>query len=234
MDPEQGSIPVSKSKSYLDVQTILEIGVALSMALLLAFFLRKIFLAPASVPLYYITYRKGPGLGILACLVFAFITMPLAMANLPHPIVFLENPLEYLVVGIAGFFPMKQSKNTSFKDLFIIMSRNGICDGFKKLKQEFFSWLYDTRGIIISAILRYIVVVLGSAVYIFTFWRFEFLPSILASMIMEWKAAFPGLIFFMVVVPILVRYRMNFREYRKPHEYNFREASKVTDDTGHN
>ncbi|MCL5035544.1 MAG: energy-coupled thiamine transporter ThiT [Chloroflexi bacterium] len=214
-------------KPFIDVPTLLEIGVALSMALLLAFFLKKIFLAPAYVPLYYITYRKGPKLGMFACMVFAFITTPLAMTSLPHPIVWIENPLEYLMVALAGFFPMRQGKSLSFKELFGKMGENGIISGFKSLKADFFGWLYDTRGIVISSILKYIVVILGSAVYVVAYMRLSYPGAVIFSIIMEWKSAFPGLIFCMVVVPVLVKYRMDFKDHRRLHEYNYQEAGNV-------
>ncbi|MCD6309203.1 MAG: energy-coupled thiamine transporter ThiT [Candidatus Eremiobacteraeota bacterium] len=213
-------------RAFLDVPAMLEMGVALSMALMLSFFLRKIFLAPASVPLYYIAYRKGPWLGMFTCLVFALITTPLAMASLPHPIVWIENPLEYMAVAIAGFFPMREEGIFSFKELFRKMSENGMTAGFKSLRKRFFGWIYDTRGIVMSSILRYIIVVLGSAVFFGTYTGLRGLNAIVFSMVMEWRAAFPGLIFFMVAVPILVKYRMDFRDrQRGGQQHKFREAS---------
>jgi len=173
------------------VRIQIEMAVIVALALVFAFIpIRRWMLIPASLPIYYFAYRRGGKLGMLCGLIFAVLTLPRAFIDLPHPVVLLENPLEYLAVGMAGFFPMR----------FQTGEQKTPKTGF-----DFRGWIYDCRGIILSCCLRFAIIVLGSMVFYAYYFHFSYPAALVFSLVMEAKVFIPGLLLFMVALPWLLR-----------------------------
>jgi len=185
---------------------ITEMGLALALALLFAFLpIRRWMLIPASLPIYFFAYRRGGRPGMLCGLLFSLLTLPRAFIDLPHPVVLLENPLEYLIVGLAGFFPMTKLSNPQNRELREELKNHGLGAAWKTLPALFWAWVYDCRGILLTCVLRFLTVVLGSMVFYAYYYHLAYPAALGMAFVLEIRIFLPGLLFFMLALPFLLR-----------------------------
>jgi thiamine transporter ThiT len=165
-------------------------GMALAMSgmfLLLLGFLR----IPVSIPLFFLSYKRSPKIAMYVAIILGYMTL-LIHPLILHPIVFLESPLEYACIALAGYFPM----------------------GIKKFNTGWLQWLYERRGIIIGATLRFLVTFLGSFV-IYSYYLQSTGPVVwLIAFLDEGPIFLPYLIFCMILIPFLVRYKYDIKELK--------------------
>jgi len=192
--------------SRFPTRVITEMGLTLALALLFAFLpIRRWMLIPASLPLYFFAYRRGGKLGVLAGLLFSLLTLPRAFIDLPHPVVLLENPLEYMIVGLSGFFPMTRLGGLSLDDFKERLKTGGLKAAWKHLPALVRDWLFDCRGIVLTCVLRFGVILLGSGVFYAYYYHLGYPAALGFAFLLESRIFLPGLLCFMIAVPWLLR-----------------------------
>jgi thiamine transporter ThiT len=167
----------------------LETAMAVAMAAMFVLTLGALRI-PASIPVFFLSYRRGPAVAALAGVAVGLMVLLVRPMYL-HPVVFLEAPLEYAVIAVAGFFPPGKEK------------RGGLLP-----------WLFDRRGIILAAFLRFAVTLVGSyIIYSYYFsarggliWAIAFLD--------EGPLFVPYLILATVLIPYLTGYRYLVHELK--------------------
>ncbi|MCE1247335.1 MAG: energy-coupled thiamine transporter ThiT [Firmicutes bacterium] len=177
-------------QNYRRTRFFIEMGMALAMSgmfLLLLGFLR----VPVSIPLFFLTYRRSPKIALYVAIILGYMTL-LIHPLILHPIVFIECPLEYACIAIAGFFPM----------------------GIKKYENNILQWIYECRGVIIAATLRFLVTFVGSFI-IYSYYLHSTSAIVwLIAFLDEGPIFIPYLIFTMVLIPRLVKYKYEIRELK--------------------
>ncbi len=142
-----------------------------------------VFRIPASIPVFFISYRRGPKVAMAAAVAVGMMVLVIRPLYL-HPVVFIEAPLEYMMIALAGFFP----------------------PGMGKSDNRVIKWLHDRRGILIASLLRLGVTLAGSYI-IYSYYFQATGPVIWAITLLDEGPLFiPFLIVAMVLVPLLVRY----------------------------
>lgn len=115
----QKSQEVESVQGKLSVRMVAEIGVMLALSTVLAQV--RLFHAPyggsvtlaSMVPLLYLAFRWGPGVGILAGAAEGLIHLAID-PEVVHPIqLILDYPLAFGLVGLAGFFPRRPMLGTT-------------------------------------------------------------------------------------------------------------------------
>jgi len=177
-------------KLYSHTHFFIEMGMALAISGMFIILLGALRL-PASIPIFYLSYRRNPRVAMFTGIILGLII--LVVKPIIHPVNILESPLEYLCIGLAGFFPM----------------------GERKFSNKFFQWIYDCRGIIIAATLRFIVTFTGSFIIYSTYLPHNSVTfRVIIAFLDEGPIFIPYLIFSMVLIPFLVRYKFDVKELK--------------------
>lgn len=104
---------VDKHIRYRRTRFFIEMGVALAISAMFVLFLGGLRI-PASIPIFYLTYRKGPRIALFTSFVLGLLLLAVRPYWL-HPIVIIESPLEYMCIALAGFFPMIGPRSSLFE-----------------------------------------------------------------------------------------------------------------------
>ena len=164
------------------IRFFIETGMAVAISAMFVLFL-GVFRIPASIPIFFISYRRGPRVAMAAAVAVGMMVLLVKPLYL-HPVVFIEAPLEYLMMPWQGIFPR----------------------GDRTFENKITGWLYDRRGILISSLLRLGVTLIGS--YIIYSYFFQLTGPVIwtITLLDEIPLFIPFLIVAMVLVPMLVRY----------------------------
>lgn len=180
----------NSSQLYTRTRFFLEMGMALAISGMFVLLL-GVLRIPASIPIFFLTYRRSPRVAIYTAIIVGYLVLivhPLIL----HPIVFIESPIEYVCIALAGYFPM----------------------GNRIFGNKVLQWIYDCRGIIISSFLRFGVTLVGSFI-IYSYYFKSSGPLIwLIAFLDEGPIFVPYLIFVMVLIPSLVRFKFDVKELK--------------------
>lgn len=149
------------------------------------------FRIPASIPIFFISYRRSPKVAMIAGIVVGFVVLLVRPLYL-HPVVFIEAPVEYLMIALSGYFPPQKGR----------------------FKNSTVQWLFDRRGIFIAATLRFLVTLVGS--YIIYSYYFQMHGPVIwgVSLLDEGPLFIPYILLALVLVPELTKYRYQVHELK--------------------
>lgn len=181
---------LDKGQLYSRTRFFIEMGMALAISAMFVLFLGGLRV-PASIPIYYLSYRKGPRIALFTAFVLGLLLLIVKPYWL-HPIVLIESPLEYMCIAAAGFFPMIKTGS----------------------KTTLFQWLYNCRGVILASTLRFIITLIGSYI-IYSYYFQSSGPVIWALAFLDEGPIFiPYLIFSIALIPYLVNYNYDIKELK--------------------
>ena len=185
--PKNGGDP---NQLYTRTRFFIEMGMAIAISAMFVLLLGMLRI-PASIPIFYLTYKKNPRVALFTGAILG-ILMLLIKPVILHPINFIESPLEYMCIAVAGFFPM----------------------GDRKFTSKTVQWLYDNRGVVLGATLRFIVTFIGSYI-IWSYYLKSSGPVVWTIALLDEGPIFvPYLLFSMVLIPYLVRYKIDVKELK--------------------
>jgi len=185
--PKNGEDP---HQTYSKTRFFIEMGMALAISAMFVLLL-GVLRAPASIPIFYLTYRKNPRVAMFTAVILGLLMLVIKPVII-HPVNFIESPLEYMCIALAGYFPM----------------------GDRKFASKITQWFYDNRGVVIGTTLRFLVTLIGSYI-IWSYYLRSSGPVIwLIALLDEGPIFIPYLVFSMVLIPYLVRYKIDIKELK--------------------
>lgn len=175
---------------YTRTRFFIEMGMAIAISAMFVLLL-GIIRIPASIPVFYLSYKKGPRMALFAGAILGLL-MLVVKPLIIHPVNIIESPLEYMCIALAGYFPM----------------------GIKQFSGKTAQWIYDNRGVVLGATLRFLVTFAGSYI-IWSYYLKSTGPVIwLIALMDEGPIFIPFLLFSMVLIPYLVRYKIDVKELK--------------------